>query len=106
MSQQPVVPVTHELDLYWKRNRKSLQLSCEKQLVWSFRFALSHQRGINACILSSLEEDSWNCCALLPSPGATGGCPVMTRAFNQNLESLSLIVSLFPSLRFFDRVSV
>lgn len=44
MSQQPVVPVTHELNLYWNRNRKSLQLSCEKQRVMSFHFALSHQQ--------------------------------------------------------------
>lgn len=29
----PVVPVTHELRLYWNHNRKSLQLSCEKQPV-------------------------------------------------------------------------
>lgn len=39
-----MIPVTHALNLYWNYNRKSLQLSCEKQLVLSFHFALSHQQ--------------------------------------------------------------
>lgn len=34
------------------------------------------------CILSSLEKNSWNCCALLPSPDGTGYFPFVYRRFS------------------------